>query len=101
MPRCSGPSKTSLHVTENNANEENGNYVLTAFMSFSAPTGDDGNSNRHGVFILLLRAARALAHFDIQSTAGISLAGWWSPALRHAARVEHRAAISHPQLFLA
>ena len=64
MPRCSGPSKTSLHVTENNANEENGNYVLTAFMSFSAPTGDDGNSNRHGVFILLLRAARALAHFD-------------------------------------
>ena len=27
------------------ANEENGNYFVTAFMGFSAPTGDDGNSN--------------------------------------------------------
>jgi hypothetical protein len=32
------------------ANEEGGNYMLTAFMGFSAPTGDDSNSNHHGVF---------------------------------------------------
>ena len=32
------------------ANEESGDYIVTAFMGFSAPTGDDGNSNRHGIF---------------------------------------------------
>src|SRR5271154_2122562 len=32
------------------ANEDSGNYILTAFMGFSAPTGDDGNSNGHAIF---------------------------------------------------
>jgi hypothetical protein len=34
------------------ANAENGNYIVTTFMGFSAPTGDDGNSNRYGVITL-------------------------------------------------
>jgi hypothetical protein len=55
------------------ANEENGNYILTAFMGFSAPTGDDGNSNRHGVFTPTIAGGKGFGNFDIQSTAGISL----------------------------
>jgi hypothetical protein len=55
------------------ANEENGNYILTAFMGFSAPTGDDGNSNRHGVFTPTIAGGKGFGAFDIQTTAGISL----------------------------
>ena len=55
------------------ANEENGNYIVTAFMGFSAPTGDDGNSNRHGVFTPTIAVGKGCGEFDIQSTAGISL----------------------------
>ncbi|HTW89512.1 MAG TPA: hypothetical protein VMD75_16060 [Candidatus Binataceae bacterium] len=55
------------------ANEENGNYILTAFMGFSAPTGDDGNSMRHGVFTPTIAGGKGFGNFDIQSTAGISL----------------------------
>ena len=52
------------------ANEENGNYILTAFMGFSAPTGDDGNSNRHGVFTPTIAGGKGFGAFDIQTTAG-------------------------------
>lgn len=55
------------------ANEENGNYIVTAFMGFSAPTGDDGNSNHHGVFTPTIAAGKGWGDFDVQSTAGISL----------------------------
>src|SRR5579863_4357178 len=55
------------------ANEENGNYIVTAFMGFSAPTGDDGNSNRHGIFTPTIAAGKGFGNFDVQSTAGISL----------------------------
>jgi len=55
------------------ANEENGNYIVTAFMGFSAPTGDDGNSNRHGIFTPAIAFGKGFGNFDVQSTAGISL----------------------------
>ena len=55
------------------ANEENGNYIVTAFMGFSAPTGDDGNSNRHGVFTPTIALGKGFGNFDVQTTAGISL----------------------------
>jgi hypothetical protein len=55
------------------ANEENGNYMVTAFMGFSAPTGDDGNSNHHGIFTPTIAAGKGFGAFDVQSTAGISL----------------------------
>src|SRR6266436_1278625 len=32
------------------ANEEKGNYIVTAFMGFSAPTGTHGNSSGHALF---------------------------------------------------
>src|ERR1700683_1275375 len=55
------------------ANEENGNYIVTAFMGFSAPTGDDGNSNRHGIFTPTIAAGKGFGDFDVQSTLGVSL----------------------------
>ena len=55
------------------ANEDNGNYILTAFMGFSAPTGDDGNSNRHGIITPTIALGKGFGDFDVQSTAGISL----------------------------
>lgn len=55
------------------ANEDNGNYIVTAFMGFSAPTGDDGNSNRHGVFTPTIAGGKGFGNFDVQATAGISL----------------------------
>ncbi len=55
------------------ANAEHGNYVVTAFMGFSAPTGDDGNSNRHAIFTPTIAVGKGFGDFDIQSTAGISL----------------------------
>jgi hypothetical protein len=55
------------------ANEENGNYIVTAFMGFSAPTGDDGNSQRHGVFTPTIAGGKGFGNFDVQMTAGIAL----------------------------
>ena len=55
------------------ANEDNGNYILTAFMGFSAPTGDDGNSQRHGVFTPTIAGGKGFGDFDFQTTAGIAL----------------------------
>jgi hypothetical protein len=44
------------------ANEENGNYIVTAFMSFSAPTGNDGNSNHHGIFTPTIAAGKGFGN---------------------------------------
>jgi hypothetical protein len=55
------------------ANEEKGNYIVTAFMGFSAPTGDDGDSNHHGIFTPTIAGGKGFGNFDVQSTAGISL----------------------------
>jgi len=55
------------------ANEESGNYIVTGLLSLSAPTGDDGNSSRHGIFTPAIAFGKGFGDFDLQSTAGISL----------------------------
>lgn len=55
------------------ANEDHGNYIVTAFIGFSAPTGDDGNSNRHGIFTPAIAMGKGFGDFAVQTTAGISL----------------------------
>ncbi len=55
------------------ANEESGNYIVSAFMGFSAPTGDDGNSNHHAIFTPTIAGGIGFGDFDVQTTAGISL----------------------------
>ena len=54
------------------ANEEKGNYILTAFMGFSAPTGDAANSNGHAIFTPTIAGGKGWGNFDVQSTLGVS-----------------------------
>jgi hypothetical protein len=75
------------------ANEESGNYILTAFMGFSAPTGDDGNSNGHAIFTPTIAGGKGFGPFDVQSTVGIAFPnggterlGWplaWNTAFQY------------------
>ena len=55
------------------ANEEHGNYILTAFMGFSAPTGDAANSNGHAIFTPTIAGGKGWGDFDVQSTLGWSI----------------------------
>jgi hypothetical protein len=55
------------------ANEEHGNYILTAFLGFSAPTGTAGNSTGHAVFTPTIAGGKGWGDFDIQSTASVAL----------------------------
>ncbi len=75
------------------ANEENGNYIVTAFMGFSAPTGDDGNSAGHALFTPTIAAGKGFGNFDVQSTLGVTFPnggedrlGWplvWNTAFQY------------------
>jgi hypothetical protein len=55
------------------ANEEHGNYIVTMFMGFSAPTGNDGNSARHPIFTPAIAVGKGFGDFDLQSTFGIAV----------------------------
>jgi len=75
------------------ANEEAGNYILTAFMGFSAPTGIHRNSSGHALFTPTLAAGKGFGDFDVQSTLGITFPnggedrlGWplaWNTAFQY------------------
>ncbi|HML17492.1 MAG TPA: hypothetical protein VK419_10720, partial [Bryobacteraceae bacterium] len=75
------------------ANEESGNYIVTAFMGFSVPTGEGGNSNGHALFTPTIAAGKGWGPFDVQSTLGISFPnggedrlGWplaWNTAFQY------------------
>ncbi len=80
------PTKTSQPTTDGwgddtflvkyrllTANAEHGDYILTAFMGFSAPTGDDGNSAGHALFTPTLAFGKGLGNFDLQSTVGVTV----------------------------
>ncbi len=54
------------------ANEEKGNYIVTAFMGFSAPTGPEGNSQGHALFTPTLAFGKGWGDFDFQSTVGMT-----------------------------
>ena len=54
------------------ANEEHGNYIVTAFMGFTVPTGSNVNGNGHSLFTPTLAAGKGFGDFDIQSTVGVS-----------------------------
>ena len=54
------------------ANEDSGNYIVTAFMGFSAPTGDRGNSSGHALFTPTIAGGKGFGDFDVQSTVGIT-----------------------------
>jgi hypothetical protein len=54
------------------ADEQHGNYIVTAFMGFSVPTGSNVNGNGHGEFTPTLAFGKGFGDFDIQSTVGVT-----------------------------
>src|SRR5579875_118193 len=54
-------------------NEENGNYILTAFLGWSLPTGTYRNGSLHAALTPTLAGGKGWGNFDIQTTAGIAL----------------------------
>jgi hypothetical protein len=53
------------------SNEEHGNYILTAFLGWSLPTGDHKNGALHAVITPTIAYGKGFGHFDAQGTFGI------------------------------
>jgi hypothetical protein len=54
-------------------NEENGNYILTAFMGLSVPSGSDDFSSHHFGFTPTIAGGKGWGRFDFQTTLGFSI----------------------------
>jgi hypothetical protein len=55
------------------ANEESGNYIVTAFLGVQAPTGDPAFTNHAWVITPTIAAGKGWGDFDIQSTLSVSV----------------------------
>lgn len=55
------------------ANEENGNYILTAFLGLSVPTGSKDFTADHYVATPTIAFGKGWGNFDFQGTGGVSL----------------------------
>ena len=55
------------------ANEEEGDYILTAFMGLSVPTGSAAYSLNHYVFTPTVAFGKGWGDFDCQGTLGVSV----------------------------
>ena len=53
------------------ANEQNGNYIVTAFLGFTAPTGTPAFTNRSWIITPTLAGGKGWGDFNIQATVGI------------------------------
>lgn len=54
-------------------NEENGDYILTAFMGLSVPSGSDDFSSHHFGFTPTIAGGKGWGNFDVQTTLGFSI----------------------------
>lgn len=74
-PRKRGWSDESFLVKYRllSGNEENGNYIVTAFMGLSVPTGSEKFSTHHYAFTPTIAAGKGFGRFDVQSTLGVSI----------------------------
>jgi hypothetical protein len=55
------------------ANQEEGNYILTAFMGLSVPWGGENYTEDHYVFTPAIAFGKGWGDFDFQSTFGVAL----------------------------
>lgn len=55
------------------SNEEHGNYILTAFLGWSLPTGLHTNGALHAILTPTIAYGKGFGHFDAQGTFGIGL----------------------------
>ncbi len=54
-------------------NADHGNYILTAFMGLSVPSGSEDFSSHHYDFTPTIAGGKGWGNFDIQSTLGFSV----------------------------
>jgi hypothetical protein len=54
-------------------NEEHGNYILSAFLGWSLPTGSYKNGALHAILTPTIAYGKGFGHFDAQGTLGIGL----------------------------
>jgi hypothetical protein len=54
------------------ANEQHGNYILTAFLGWSLPTGDHANGALHAVVTPTIAYGKGFGDFDAQGTFGVA-----------------------------
>lgn len=55
------------------SNEEHGNYILTAFLGWSLPTGQSSNGALHAIITPTFAYGKGFHHVDVQGTFGIGL----------------------------
>jgi hypothetical protein len=55
------------------ANEENGNFCLTGFVAFTAPTGSNAFSTKNFGITPNIAAGKGWGDFDVQSDFGINI----------------------------
>jgi hypothetical protein len=55
------------------SNEEHGNYILTAFLGWSLPTGQYTNGALHAIITPTIAYGKGFHHFDAQGTFGVGL----------------------------
>ena len=55
------------------ANETNGNYIVTAFLDLTAPTGQHGNGQTNTILTPVIGYGKGFGHFDMQGTLGVAL----------------------------
>jgi hypothetical protein len=55
------------------ANEEHGNYILTAFLGWSLPTGDHKNGALDAIVTPTIAYGKGFRDFDVQGTFGVGL----------------------------
>lgn len=54
-------------------NEESGNYILTAFLGSTIPTGSYSNGAKNAVITPSIGGGKGWGHFDFQSTLGVGI----------------------------
>jgi len=55
------------------ANEDSGNYILTAFLGATVPSGSAANTSGRYTFTPAIAGGKGWGRFDVQSTLGVSL----------------------------
>jgi hypothetical protein len=55
------------------ANEENGDYIVTAFMGLTVPNGSNPISTHHFAYSPTIAFGKGFGDFDVQSTLGVSV----------------------------
>lgn len=54
-------------------NEKHGNYILTAFLGWTLPTGDHKNGSLHAVITPTIAYGKGFGNFDVQGTFGVGI----------------------------